>query len=376
MTAPVVIVDDDVNLLAGLKRHLRKAFDVTTFHDPNEALRSAELKQAGVVLADMRMPEMDGITFLEKVSNVNGTIQRMMLTGDADQATAVNALNSGGVSRFFNKPCEPATLINGITDGLRRFELENAEKDLLEKTLSGSVRVLVDILSMTQPEAFGTSTRLRKLVRQWAKPLGLKPAWIIEMAAMLLPLGWVAVPVDVQSRYQNGDSLSQHELDMIAHIPEAGANLIRQIPRLETVAKIIQDSALPFHDAGEDQSREARLLHILRDLDLIAEGKALNLGHIERLMDKDDKYDQMLLSEVGALLGAEEDRQMAGGQEYTIAMLTGGLELLEDLKTADGKLILAAGRELTDVHIARLKNFAKITSFKEPILCRPVQAMT
>ena len=370
MTAPIVIVDDDANLLAGLRRHFRKEFSITTFTDPAEALKADELKNASVVLADMRMPGMDGIAFLKKVAKIDGTIQRMMLTGDADQATAVEALNSGGVSKFFNKPCTPENLIQGLKMGVRQHQLENAERELLEKTLSGSVRVLVDILSMTQPDAFGMASRLRKLVRAVLPATEIKPTWAVDMAAMLLPLGWVSIPPQVQAKYVAGELLNPQELEMVSNIPASGADLVDRIPRLSPVADIIRHSAVEFDKSREGTPAAAHLLHILVDLDRITKGRAPDANHVMRLKNRGGIYDQTLLRQIEGHLIPDDQAAAVTAREYIVSDLIPGLELLEDLKTEDGKLILASGRELTDVIISRVKNFARMSKVRQPILCR------
>lgn len=375
----VMIVDDDANLLSGIKRHLRKDFNLRTYAEPQEALKPDNLRNVAVVVADMRMPGIDGITLLQKISEIDPTIQRMMLTGDADQTTAVKAMNEGGVSRFFNKPCLPSDLIAGLNEGLRRYELEHAEKDLLEQTLSGSIKMLVDILSMTQPEAFGAASRQRKLAQSCAKVLGIKPAWAVDVAAMLLPLGWVAIPPAVQNRYHAGDALTPQELDMIAHIPQTGADLVNHIPRLTPVVEILRHSTRPYDGCGMEDGgptegsipRGARLLKILTDLDHLTEGADISEDHLTRLVQRGARYDQAMLETLRPHLIAVSGKAGAQAKEYLIKDLFPGLELLSDLKTVDGKLILAAGKELSAVHVSRLKNFARMTPFQEPVLCQP-----
>ncbi len=57
-----------------------------------------------VVVADMRMPEMDGIEFLTQVREISPHTVRMMLTGNTDLGTAIAAVNAGNVFRFLTKP--------------------------------------------------------------------------------------------------------------------------------------------------------------------------------------------------------------------------------------------------------------------------------
>ena len=62
-------------------------------------------------------------------------VVRMMLTGNADQTTAIKAINQGNIFRFLNKPCSPEEFADALTDGVRQHQLITAERDLLENTL-------------------------------------------------------------------------------------------------------------------------------------------------------------------------------------------------------------------------------------------------
>lgn len=70
-----------------------------------------------------------------------------MLTGNSDQQTAIDAVNEGNIFRFLTKPCPPEMLAGALHAGIRQYQLVTAEKELLEKTLRGSIKVLTDVLS-------------------------------------------------------------------------------------------------------------------------------------------------------------------------------------------------------------------------------------
>ena len=165
MSTRVLIVDDDTNLLAGLRRQFRNRFDLHFATGGDEALAAIDTEGSfAVAMVDMRMPGMDGVTLLAELHKRTPDTVRIMLTGNADQQTAVDAINKGHIFRFFSKPCAPEDLANGIEAGLRQYELLMAERVLLEKTLAGSVKVLVDVLSTIDPTGFGRATRCAGLV--------------------------------------------------------------------------------------------------------------------------------------------------------------------------------------------------------------------
>ena len=90
----------------------------------------------------MWMPGMDGIKLLARVKNLYPDTVRIMLTGNADQETAIEAVNCGQIFRFLTKPIPPEALTNSLDLAIREYRLITAEKELLSQTLKGSVNVL------------------------------------------------------------------------------------------------------------------------------------------------------------------------------------------------------------------------------------------
>src|SRR4029078_6174744 len=97
---------------------------------------------------------------------------RMMLTAYADLTSTIEVVNEANLFRFLTKPCKLALLIKAVEDAVNHHRLITAERDLLEKTLSGSIQMLMEILSMVDPQSFGRSQELRLHVGPVAKTLG------------------------------------------------------------------------------------------------------------------------------------------------------------------------------------------------------------
>jgi response regulator RpfG family c-di-GMP phosphodiesterase len=72
-----------------------------------------------------------------------------------------------------------------------------AEKELLEETLKGSVKVLSELLSLVNPEAFGKSSRIKLYAGDVAKKLNISHIWRVETAAMLSQIGCVTLSEDI-----------------------------------------------------------------------------------------------------------------------------------------------------------------------------------
>src|SRR3989304_7745085 len=163
----------------------------------------------------------------------------MMLTAYADQQTALDAVNEGHIFRFMTKPCPPEVFARALEAGVAQYRLITAEHELLSHTLSGSIKVLTDVLGLVNPAAFGRASRVHRLVRQLCREMGLRRAWLIEIAAMLSQIGCVAVPEETLSKIFKGENLSFAEGEAFLTHPQTGRDLLIAIPRLEEAAEII-----------------------------------------------------------------------------------------------------------------------------------------
>ena len=275
MNYKVLCVDDDANMLASYQRSLRKQFNIDTAQGGEAAL--AIMAVGGpyaVILSDMSMPGMNGIQFLSRAREASPHSVRMMLTGNADLATAMDALNCGSIFRFMLKPCLPENLALSLLAGIEQYKLVHAERELLEKTLQGSVRMLMEILAVVNPEVFGRAQTLRTHMRTLAEALALPGIWKLELAALLSQIGMVTLPTTVLRKIQTRQTLTDAEAVLVQRVPEIGHNLIVKIPRLEPVAEAVRyarkrfdGSGTPDDDlAGEEIPVGARLLRVLTDL--------------------------------------------------------------------------------------------------------------
>ena len=132
MTRQILIVDDDVSVLAGLRRALYdEPFVITTESVPAKALRLVESNDFDVVVSDHDMPEMNGATFLEEVRKLDPTVVCFMLTGKATLDIAIAAINERIVDRFFCKPCNHVDLAASIRSALEQRALLSESRRLL-----------------------------------------------------------------------------------------------------------------------------------------------------------------------------------------------------------------------------------------------------
>lgn len=366
----MLLVDDDAKLANAARRMLHKHMDLDTANDAASALETLRTnKDYTVVVCDHNMPGMSGAELLAQIAQEWPTTTRIMFTGDQDRNVASQAINSGQVFRLLNKPCEPDDLRLAITEGHKHHQLITAERDLLERTLSGSVKVLVDVLALSHPQAFAASQRTRLWARKMVKALGWSGGWEIGLGAMLWPLGDIVLPDEVIAKRDAGETLSEDDRAALDHAPEAAHALITNIPRLSGVADIIRrcrqgfDGSGPPGDGlrGTEQPKGARLLRVLIDLaahpdTTTPEGLAKAR---EALARTPQLYDPDILAALSCLDQPGASPAKATARAVAPALLLEGDIIARDVNTHEGKLLLAAGSELTAPMIQKLRQIRR-----------------
>jgi CheY-like chemotaxis protein len=372
-TEKILFVDDEPNILQSIQRQLRNRFTLQTAGSGDEALRI--LKEEGpfsVIVSDMRMPGMNGVELLSKVKDSYPETVRLMLTGNADQETAMEAVNDGQIFRFLTKPCPQATFITSLALALRQYRLIIAERELLQKTLMGSVTVLSELLAVANPLAFSAGLRCKDYVVNIAKVLNLPNLWQYEIAALMSQIGCVTLPGDILNKIYNGLELTAEEKEMYENHPVIGASLLEKIPRLENVTKMIRLQLKPF-DEYTDEIASAEFEEILvggqvlkaaLELDrLMFRGMGRHAA-IELMRDQKKVYNHEILE---AISGLKIERREQQELSLLVNQISLGMVATKDVMAKNGVLIIPKGQTITLPLLQGLKNFSQQVGVVEPI---------
>jgi len=373
MTERILCVDDDPNILQAYQRALRKRFQIEPALGGEEGLSAVNHRGPyAVVVADMRMPGMNGVELLAKIKQLAPDTVRMMLTGNVDQQTAMEAVNEGYVFRFMTKPCPPEAFAKALEAGLVQYRLITAERDLLSKTLHGSVKLLTDVLSLVNPAAFGRSSRVRRLATQLCRELNADRSWLIEIAAMLSQIGYVAVPEETLSKVYKRQPLSDSEASALSAHAEAARALLANIPRLEEVADIIASQDALYTDqltavsgqGGKSTPLGSRILKVALDFDALVSGGITNDLALAEMQDRRNWYDPGVLAALQQVLQITTTHVL---RQVTLHELRDGVILADDVRAINGTRLCAMGQEVTPPIRARLRNYAVNIGIQGPI---------
>jgi response regulator RpfG family c-di-GMP phosphodiesterase len=374
MTEKILFVDDEINILESIARQLRKRFTLTIANGGQEALQI--LKDEGpfsVIVSDMRMPGMDGVQLLSTVKDLYPDTVRMMLTGNADQGTAIEAVNKGQIFKFLNKPCSTAVLVPSLALAQRQYRLITAEKELLDKTLKGSVKVLSELLSLSNPTAFSCGYRIKNIVVELAQLLELGQIWKYEVASLMSQIGCITLPTDILNKKHANIELTPEENEMYQSHPKVGASLLADIPRLESVVGMISEQLRRYDEFSEEVSADeesvigAQILRVALDYDLLLfQGKKHNEA-VKELCAEKGMYNPDILKFLNNIKLDEEHVRVVSLKVQDISI---GMIAEEDIVAKNGILLTPKGQEITWPVLQGLLNFSKQVGVREPIRVR------
>jgi len=358
MKNKVLLVDDDENMLRVLAANLQSKFSITTAHSASDGLERIRQESFKVVVSDYEMPDMNGVEFLKEVKSVAPHTIRMMITGVTDVAVASDAVNSGEVSRYLTKPVETTDLIPIIYDCVTEYDVAESERNLLESTLNGAVKVLLDMLGLASPLAFSRTNRLRAYADQICQQGFIAEKWSFQLASMLSQVGCISVLPGLLQKVIAGQSLSSEEQAAYNNYPKVGAAMISEIPRLEGVSEIVRYHRKSFSeieslDLDKNFKQATHAVHFICDFDLAMEAERDYAKAVTKITKQAVSYHPRLMELISELKPYAETMKLTS---VTVPNLAPGMIFAQDVKTDDGILLIPDGLEVVASSIAMLTN--------------------
>ncbi|MEC7839803.1 MAG: anti-sigma factor antagonist [Chlamydiota bacterium] len=130
-TGSVLIVDDDPLVLMALEQTIKKeGHDIITAQNGEEAVKILREKVIAVILCDQRMPNMTGTEVMQHAIELQPDAVRIILTGNSDEKTAIEAINKGNVSQFLIKPWDDNQLRQALQNGIEQYKLIQQNRSL------------------------------------------------------------------------------------------------------------------------------------------------------------------------------------------------------------------------------------------------------
>lgn len=368
----ILFVDDEAAVLDSLKRQLHGKFNIQTAVGPEAAKKLIQESETfAVIVSDMKMPGLSGAQLLAWSKGVSPDSVRIILTGFSDMDNAMKAVNEGNVYRFLTKPCDSQVLIRTLVEAIRQYRLEIAERQILQHTLQGAIKVLTDMLALVKPESFGRASRITRYVGEIAVEMGLEQSWQYETAAMLSQVGCLSLPDELLYKVYKGKPLSKSESDTFMTHPAMGAELLANIPRLEEVCQAIAHQEKQFDGygppeggpQGHDIPLGGRILKVVLDFDSLSAGGMDKAKGLTEMKKRYGWYDPDLLLVLEEVLGLEAKYHQ---RQVGVYDLVENMILAGDIKVGE-RIILAQGQQLSRTLIMSLRNYHRAQRLAEPL---------
>jgi response regulator RpfG family c-di-GMP phosphodiesterase len=119
---PILIVDDEPEMLYSLRNLLRREFEVYTARSGEEGIKILQEHEIHLVMTDQRMPHMTGVELLHRMKSEHPAAMRLIFTGYADIKTVIDAINQGHVYRYITKPWDPEELVKALREAGDRYD--------------------------------------------------------------------------------------------------------------------------------------------------------------------------------------------------------------------------------------------------------------
>jgi response regulator RpfG family c-di-GMP phosphodiesterase len=120
----LLLVDDEINVLALLRQLLhQEEYHILTASSAADGFKLLALNEVQVILCDQRMPDMSGTEFLSTVRELYPDTIRIVLSGNTDLESIMNAINLGAIYRFYTKPWDDKLVRENIREAFKHYSL-------------------------------------------------------------------------------------------------------------------------------------------------------------------------------------------------------------------------------------------------------------
>jgi DNA-binding NtrC family response regulator len=183
---PILVVDDEADILRAFEFGYGDEFTVVTADGGTRALELLQTTDAAVIVADQRMPGMDGSEFLERSMAIRPDAVRIVLTGYTDIDALVRAVNRSRIYRYLAKPWDDEEMRTALMRAVELFGLTRENARLLEELRRANERLAAENTYLRQTVAepqsriVGDSPAMREVLALVAKVAGAPTTALVE----------------------------------------------------------------------------------------------------------------------------------------------------------------------------------------------------
>jgi response regulator RpfG family c-di-GMP phosphodiesterase len=412
-TAPILVVDDDENMLTMLEATLdQQHYRIVATANPATAIEELKKQDFSVILSDQRMPGISGLELLSQARQLRPNSTRILITGVLELETVVEAINKGEIFRFIVKPWLREEFLATMNNGVQRYELicqnarlqagtqamneqlvemnrsleqqiklvarQNQQLAEMNEALNGnffrSLELCVHAMQTFYPRLGNEARRVTCLCKSIASVLHLPPdeQRVIESCARLYDIGLVGVPRHIIRRWQDDpERLDPAEKALIQQHPILGQELAAFGSGLDNVGEIIRAHHEQFDGAGyPDGLRGENIPWLARLL-------AVTVAYASSRLPASDALDD-IKSKSGSEFDPDAVRVVMRAlplaplprkeKELPLGDLRSGMVLARGIYTCNGLLLLPEGQHLNGTCIEKLLNHNRIQPINQSLV--------
>ena len=369
----ILIVDDNEEnryILEVICKSL--GYTTNSVENGQKALDFLKTNTPILILLDLVMPVMDGYEVLKQVRNNKKTHDLpVIMVSSIDETESVLKCLQKGADDYITKPFEPDILKVRMENTLSKFLYIKMERELLEKTFSGSMKVFSDILSSVSPSLFGKSLRTRRICKLIAEDLKLSDIWEVEVSAMFSLIGCITLPAETITKIVEGKTLVAVEKILNENHPYVGYKLLSNIPRLENVAlnvffqnKTRLTDSIPAEilEKVKEIPLHAKLLYAANEYDFISSRSTIKSDIITYLKKLD--IDENILKSLEKIVLIENGKVE---KRIKLSELQVGMIFASDLLTENNNKVASKWMEVSNSLLDVIKLVHSKVAIIEPI---------
>jgi len=415
----LLLVDDEPSVLSALRRLFRlQSYTIEQATSGADALVLMKAQHFDLVISDMRMPEMDGAAFLEKVRQHHPDTVRILLTGYSDIGATVAAINRGEIHRYLAKPWVDDDLLLVVREALERQNLElhnrelqaltwqqnrelqdlnlNLETKVASRTaeleqinhmleqayeevnaqFTMAVTVFSGLLEMRQDGIAGHSRRVAELAQRMAVKLGMSPPQQreVQLAALLHDIGKIGFNDEML-----GKPVSKYGPEEVARYhrhPIDGEAALMPLDKLHAVGLIVRQHheridgrGFPEGLYGPAITLGAKIVSVASDYDGLTSGglaeQVYTSGKARAAIREgiNSHYESRVVNALFNVVD-EMDAEAVADVEVEVTALKPRMVLSKDLLSTQGAILLPAGFKFDTVVIKKVSDFAARTNIR------------
>ncbi|MBL7049855.1 MAG: response regulator [Nitrospira sp.] len=289
----ILIIDDELAPRESIRMVLKDYYSVSTAEGGHEGLEYMSSNPIDLVVMDIKMPRMDGITALREIKLRHPDTEVILLTAYASLETARDAIRFGAFD-YLTKPFDKDDVLMVVQKGLNKRKGNSVlklERDkLLDRTSyledqvsearkniisfrEGTVRALIQTIDAKDSYTYNHSSRVANLSCALARAMDISSKAVreIEHAASIHDIGKIGIEESILKK--NGP-LTDAEFDLIKKHPSIGARIVESVPSLEDAIPVIlhhheryDGQGYPSGIRGENIPLSARIIVVADAVD-------------------------------------------------------------------------------------------------------------